>query len=348
MAVDHPAGLPRGQILTGDAATHMATLPSSTIDTIVTSPPYFRLRDYNATDQIGLEASVDEWVSDLQVVTRQAERLLVPTGTLWLNLGDAYSTHPREGAPRKSLLGAPERLLLALIEDGWVVRNKVIWAKSNPIPSSVTDRLSCTYEVVYSLTRRAAYFFDLHAIRTPHTSRPKPRLDGRGPKKGTDKLRPTWLGPNADGDSGLANLHRRGLAGHPLGKNPGDVWTISTSRYRGAHFATYPPALVERILRAACPEQRCVRCRTPWSRPIRRLGATATRLALRPDCHCHADHESGLVLDPFMGAGTTAVAAEALGRDWMGIELNPEYVALANHRIASTRPSNQSKGGDYA
>ena len=131
----------RNVILNGDARTILQSLPADSIDTVVTSPPYFRLRDYGAERQIGLEPTVQDWVSELVATSREIGRVLVPTGTYWLNLGDAYSTHAREGAPRKSLLGAPERLLLALIDDGWTVRNKIVWAKPNPIPSSVTDRL---------------------------------------------------------------------------------------------------------------------------------------------------------------------------------------------------------------
>lgn len=324
--------LSRNRILLGDALARLADLPEATIDCVVTSPPYFRLRDYGQAEQLGLEGHVDEWVAQLRDVAREVGRVLVPTGTFWLNLGDSYSTHPREGAPRKSLLAAPERLLLALLADGWTVRNKIIWRKPNTIPSSVRDRLSTRYEVIYLLTRSARYFFDLDALRVPHTSVAKPRVRRR---KGD--ARPAWLGPNSDGDGGLAAMHAAGIVGHPLGKNPGDVWDIAVSRYRGAHFATYPVELVERMLRAGCPEARCVACRQPHRRAVRRLGQTATRLALAPTCGCQTAAEPGFVLDPFMGSGTTAVAAERLGRDWTGIELNPGYIDLARQRLAAER-----------
>lgn len=326
---------PRNLTLTGDALTRLSGLPTSSIDCVVTSPPYFRLRNYGHDQQLGLEAHVEQWVGQLRAVMAEAARVLVPTGTVWLNLGDAYSTHPREGAPRKSLLLAPERLLLALSTDGWIIRNKIVWAKTNTIPSSVKDRLSTTHEYIYLLSRQPKYFFDLDAIRLPHTSRPpKPRPDTKRTPKSP---RPDWLGPNSDGDSGLDALHRGGFVGHPLGKNPGDVWALSVSGFRGAHFATYPEHLIERMLRAGCPEQRCMICRAPWIRPVRRLGQLATRLALHANCACDAASEPGLVLDPFIGSGTTAVVAERLHRDWLGIELSPEYVALAQKRLNAAR-----------
>lgn len=322
----------RNQLLLGDAITRLRSLPDEMVDSIVTSPPYFRLRNYGHEEQLGLEGHVDEWVDGLRALLREAARVLVPTGTVWLNLGDSYSTHAKEGAPRKSLLMAPERLALALSADGWVIRNKIVWAKTNTIPTSVTDRLATKYEVIYLLVRSTGYYFDLDSLREPHVSRqPKPRKDARGPG------RPDWLGPNSDGDRGLAALHAAGLQGHPLGKNPGDVWQLAVSSYRGAHFATFPVKLAERMVLAGTPEARCISCRTAYERPVRRLGAVATRLALQAMCACDGASEPGLVLDPFMGSGTTAIAAERIGRDWLGIELNREYVALAEERIRSER-----------
>ncbi len=287
-----------GRILVGNAVERLRDLPEASIDCIVTSPPYFRLRDYGVEGQLGLEGHVDQWVEELRTVAKGLRRVLKPTGTFWLNLGDTYSTHQREGAPPKSLLGGPERLLLALVEDGWTVRNKIIWAKTNPMPSSVTDRLSTTHEYIYLLTKSPRYAFNLDAIRQPHRSRPPRRRAESRPGKyaaGTPAL-----GPNSDGDDGLRALKARGKVGHPLGKNPGDVWHSATAHYKGAHFATYPESLVRRIIRAGCP----------------------------PD---------GVVLDPFMGAGTTAVVAETEGRQWIGIELNPDFVTQAEVRLARAR-----------
>lgn len=319
------------RILVGDAREQLRQLPDGFVDCVVTSPPYFQLRNYQRDGQLGLEERVDLWVTNLRAVLSDASRVLMATGTVWLNLGDRYSTG-REGAPAKSLLLGPERLALALIEDGWLVRNKIVWAKRNPMPSPVRDRLSCTWEVVYLLVRQRDYFFDLDAVRVPHTS-----------TKGAAKTSRAWSVPPAwrvspSSNSGLDELSASGRVGHPLGKNPGDVWHLSTGSYRGPHHAVFPVALIERPITAGCPERRCSRCRCPWRRPtIRRLGHLAVRGKLQPTCGCRASSEPGLVLDPFIGSGTTALAAEQHGRNWLGIELNPDFARLATARIRAAR-----------
>lgn len=320
---------PRNAILTGDALEHLRTLPDSSIDSVVTSPPYFRLRDYGAEGQLGLESHIDTWADQLRDVLRECHRVLVPTGTLWLNLGDSYSTHRHEGATRKSLLLGPERLAQLLVDDGWILRNKIVWAKPNTIPTSVRDRLATKHEAIYLLTKSPSYYFDLDSLREPHTSRPpRPRNAPTRPPG-----RPAWLGPSGDGDSGLAMLHAAGLRGHPLGKNPGDVWNVAVSRFRGAHFATYPEARARRMVLAGSPRMRCTSCLKPWTRRLIRNGLHAHRKPPRPSCSCDARAEPGLVLDPFIGSGTTAISTAKLGRDWLGIELNPAFVAMANQRI---------------
>lgn len=328
------------RIIVGDVRRELAKLPSEFADCIVTSPPYFRLRNYQHPGQLGLEEHVQLWVNELRGVLFEARRVLVPTGSLWLNLGDCYSTG-REGAPAKSLLLGPERLALALLEDGWLLRNKVVWAKLNPLPNPARDRLSCTWEVIYLLVRERDYFFDLNAIRVPHTSR----------RPASKSTRPVWSVPKAwrvtsAAHTGLDGLKAAGLPGHPLGKNPGDVWTLGTASFRGAHFATFPKKLIERPIKATCPERRCRRCRRPWQRPtVRTLGHLAIRDALQPTCDCGAASEPGVVLDPFIGSGTTAVAAEAHGRNWLGIEINPQFAALAEGRIAAARTARASEEG---
>jgi site-specific DNA-methyltransferase (adenine-specific) len=314
--------LPRNTILIGDATTRLRELPSASVNCAITSPPYFQLRNYQAPGQIGLEANVDGWVNALQPVFSEVARVLKPTGALWLNLGDSFSRHHRYGAPPKGLLLAPERLLLALVDDGWIVRNKVIWAKTNPLPSSVADRLTLTYEVVYFLVRSPRYFFNLDAIREPHRStaakRARPPLN----------LTPDWAGPLAATLGGLRRARAAGTPGHPLGKNPGDVWQIATHGYKGAHFATFPEALVRLPLLATCPQAVCTACEQPWQR----------KAELLVPCGCGAPTQPGVVLDPFFGSGTVGLAAQKLGRDWLGIELNPAYVRLAEARLAGARP----------
>lgn len=343
-APNPPNQVGRNTILTGDALDQLRTIPDASVDQVVTSPPYFRLRDYGSAGQLGLEAHVDTWADQLRAVLRECHRVLVPTGSLWLNLGDSYSTHPREGAARKSLLLAPERLAQLLIEDGWILRNKIVWAKPNTIPTSVRDRLATKHETIYLLTKSPAYYFDLDSLREPHTSKPpRPRQPSRpSAEPGRESTRPpnrpagrpAWLGPSSDDDEGLRKLHAAGIRGHPLGKNPGDVWNIAVSRFRGAHFATYPEALARRMILAGSPRMRCSVCRKPWTRRLIRQGQDAHRQPPRSTCTCAAGAEPGLVLDPFIGSGTTAIAAAKLGRDWLGIELNPDFVAMAHQRIS--------------
>jgi len=330
--------LPVGRIVAGDAAEELRRLPSASVDTVVTSPPYFMLRNYGSEGQIGLEGSVDGWVEHLQAVLREVARVLKPGGSLWLNLGDTYSRHERHGALPKGLVLAPERLLLALTGEGWMVRNKVVWAKPNPMPASVQDRLSTTWEPLYLLTRDRHYFFDLDAVRVA----PRSRLSGpsrvsEDTKYGErSKHRPAWSGPLAGSNSGLEKMKARGASSHPLGKNPGDVWTIPTAAYRGAHFATFPEALIERPLLATCPERVCRACGTAWRRAriMQRLGSIALHGELRKSCSCgDRAWQPGVVLDPFMGAGTVGVVASRLHRRWVGIELNPDFAALARERI---------------
>jgi site-specific DNA-methyltransferase (adenine-specific) len=333
-------GLPRNQIIIGDAALRLADLPANSVDTVVTSPPYFALRDYGQPGQLGLESDIDHWVQNLLQVTTQVRRVLKPSGAFWLNLGDSYSHHPREGAAKKSLLMGPARLAIAMIRDGWILRNHVVWAKTNPMPSNVTDRLSATYESVFFFTKSACYFFDLDAIRVPHK-------DDRGhasryPKAGRTYPPPESLPRRSDRaqnfNSGLAKIGATDLPGHPLGKNPGDVWPIATASFHGKHFATFPTRLVERPLLATCPERICQECGGPWERSRqRRKGRWLAIGPLKATCNCRAAWQPGIVLDPFFGAGTVAIAAEGHRRDWLGVELNPDYAKLALGRLAAWR-----------
>lgn len=352
-----PVDVPRNTVLLGDARTRLQELPAASIDCCVTSPPYYALRDYFVPGQIGLESSVDDWAKDLTAVMAEVGRMLKPAGSLWLNLGDSFSRHPKFGAPAKSLLAAPERLLLALMADGWIVRGKVIWSKPNPLPNSVADRLNMTYEVVYFLVRQPRYFFDLDAIREPHRS-----SAGR-PDTTADRETPAWAGPLASGSqAGLRRARAEGEPGHPLGKNPGSVWVIPTKGFRGPHFATFPPDLIRRPILATCPEAICTRCGRPWRRRV-----TVTRIPVGPQsrqprprdryvmrfkdrwhtvrnvgelipCGCNAPTVPGLVLDPFMGAGTVGIVAEKLGRDWLGVEISEVYRDMALQRIERERP----------
>jgi DNA modification methylase len=346
---------PTNTILIGDTLEQLRTLPDASVDCVITSPPYFLLRDYGVAGQIGLEATVEEWVAKLRAVFAEVARVLTPTGAIWVDVGDSYSRHPRYGAPAKGLLLAPERLLLALVEDGWIVRNRAVWQKANPMPSSVTDRFAATYDNVYFLVRSPRYYFDLDAVRIPHTSR------GSRSEKPEPTKRPDWAGPLAGSNSGLHRARLAGIPGHVLGKNPGDVWRIATANYRSAHFATFPQALIERPLLATCPLKVCLVCGASWKpgpgktyvlgerKPAATVETYVRRYPnrwrvlrqpgpLEPGCTCNGATRPGLVLDPFMGSGTVALVAERHRRDWIGIEINPRYVKLAWKRLGRKPP----------
>ncbi|MFI0411806.1 DNA-methyltransferase [Actinomadura sp. 3N508] len=318
----------------------LAGLPASSVDCVITSPPYFALRDYGQPEQLGLEADIDAWVQNLLTIAAEVRRVLKAGGSFWLNLGDSYAHHPREGAAKKSLLMGPERLALAMLRAGWILRNRVVWAKTNPMPSNVTDRLSVTHESVFFFTKSARYFFDLNAIRVPHKddrahAGRHTKSDRSYPPKGVLPRR-TDRGHNIN--SGLTKLGADDTPGHPLGKNPGDVWPIGTASYHGNHFATFPSKLVERPLLATCPARICEQCGQAWQRSKQRLhGRLLATGAWRPACACNAGWHPGIVLDPFFGAGTVALAAEMHERDWLGVELNPTYAELALGRLAAWR-----------
>jgi site-specific DNA-methyltransferase (adenine-specific) len=323
--------LPRNKILTGDARCVLAGLLPESVDCCVTSPPYANaLRDYGAAGQLGQEPSLSEYVASLRDVLAEVSLVLKPAGSLWLNVGDAYAKQSRQGAAVGSLLLAPQRIALALSADGWIVRNVVVWHKPNPLPQSAADRLSPTYEVVIFATKSRRYFFDLDAIRVPHRS-----ADRIG------RARRTELGRRYQGNNtGLGRLKAAGRVGNARGKNPGDLWTIPTAVDRLSHQATFPEALIERPILATCPERICVQCDRAWTRPTR-IRSRRTSEGMRHTrevgelrrCDCFAPSRPGVVLDPFMGTGTTVVVAERLHRDWLGIELNPRYARMATDRL---------------
>jgi DNA modification methylase len=220
--------------------------------------------------------------------------------------------------------------LLALLTDGWLIRGKVVWAKTNPLPESAADRLSRTHEYLYHLVRRPRYFFDLDSIRQLHRSAGRARAGAGVLYQG--------------GNSGLVSLKAAGRVGKPRGKNPGDVWTIATASDRLGHQATFPPALIEPAIRASVPERICEQCDAAWTRPTRILtvhsaeGSRSVRkVGELARCDCFAPSRPGVVIDPFCGTNTVGLVAERLGRDWLGIELNRRYIDLANARLARAR-----------
>jgi DNA modification methylase len=263
--------------LQGDCRDIFKTLPDESVHCVVTSPPYWGLRDYGHGEQIGLEPTPEAYVATMVEVFREVRRVLRKDGTLWLNLGDSFKD--------KNLIGMPWRVAFALQTDGWYLRQDIIWAKPNPMPESVTDRCTKAHEYIFLLSKSPRYYYDQDAIREEIKAGSGIRMraskhDGcRG-----DKIK----NPTAD----ITLKHYQEIKG----ANRRSVWEIDTQPFREAHFATFPPALIEPCVMAGCPK-------------------------------------GGTVLDPFGGAGTTGMVADRLQRDAIIIELNPDYAAMAELRL---------------
>lgn len=381
----------RNRILIGDVLDMLASLPDESVHCVVTSPPYWGLRDYGVAGQIGLEPTIDEYLARMVAVFREVRRVLRRDGTLWLNMGDSYagswgaqgrqgksgelagrsgcaarliaaaakresgtsSLSQTPGLKAKDLVGQPWRLALALQADGWWLRSDIIWAKPNPMPSSVTDRPGVAHEYVFLLTKSAKYFYDAEAVRVPAADVTiKDRVD-------TGRFRADRGFPGAPSAGGgrLGDRNTRSLR---------SVWTIPVGGFPGAHFATFPPALVEPCIKAGTSQRGvCAQCGAPWGREVDKVfvrqqdvseerayhrpgsldpssgwagtprGTThTTTTGWRPGCTCATrETRPAVVLDPFLGSGTTALVALTMGRDFVGIELNPEYAAMAQRRI---------------
>ena len=278
------------RLIVGDCLEILPGLEAESVQCVVTSPPYWGLRDYGVAGQMGLEATPDEYVAKMVAVFREVRRVLRDDGTLWLNLGDSFNG--------KQLVGMPWRLAFALQADGWYLRSDIIWAKPNPMPESVTDRPTKSHEYVFLLSKSARYYYDQEAISEP--------TDGRSWHDVTGPPRVGVPGQTKQDGHGRrhAGFNGRYFSGPPPStRNARSVWAIATQPFPGAHFATFPEALARRCVLAGCPE-------------------------------------GGVVLDPFAGSGTVGVVCKATGRDFLGIELSPKYVAMAERRIAKA-PSQQ-------
>jgi DNA modification methylase len=387
------------RIINADVLAGLAELPDESVHCVVTSPPYFGLRCYGMDGQIGLEATPEAFVARMVEVFREVRRVLRTDGTCWLNLGDSYSggktgradtgpadlarraaaygtgagvaAGPREFAQRavpdglkpKDLIGIPWRVALALQADGWWLRSDVIWSKPNPMPESVTDRPTKSHEYLFLLTKAERYFFDAEAIKEPTLS-----LDPSHPS-----FRPNSAAIAANGRKEFANKHAMTARNYdPAGRNCRSVWTIATAPFAEAHFATFPPELPERCIKAGTSEKGCcAKCGAPWERAAvttfnhaaaekiaqrRRVSFDASRndpafhqlsgiekarlrkvedRGFSPSCACDAPAVPCTVLDPFGGAGTTGLVADRIQRNAVLIELNPEYAAMAEKRIAN-------------
>lgn len=324
--------MPTARVLIGDVRQRLAELPDCSVQTCVTSPPYWGLRDYGHDGQIGLEQTPDEYVAGLVEVFREVRRVLADDGTLWLNLGDSYNNRTKvrttshqpalngfqddnwaeraaqggirmsltqNGLKEKDLVGIPWRVAFALQSDGWWLRQDIIWAKPNPMPESVTDRCTKAHEYVFLLTKSARYFYDAAAIAEPFLHAPMQEEAKRRKAAGPLPVGDYMAGSGRHDGGGYTG--GVGFASAKDTRNKRDVWTIATKPYAGAHFAVMPEALAEPCILAG-------------SRP------------------------GDLVLDPFTGSGTVGVVALRHDRDFIGTELNPEYAALAEARIYDDGP----------
>lgn len=348
-------------VICGDALTELRKMPSGSVDCCVTSPPYYGLRNYGIEGQIGLEKSPEAYVARLVEVFREVRRVLANDGTLWLNLGDSYAAgktgradadrpngslhaigsrggnsekliESTQGAKQrpvpcglkpKDLIGIPWRMAFALQADGWYLRSDIIWAKDNPMPESVTDRPTRSHEYIFLFAKSERYYYDHESVKEPavstHSSGNGFKRDCRlsysdenGPRGNEQQWRPTGRGGvNAfpgqghfrEGLSGPANREGRDMrdVGASDSRNKRDVWHVSTKPYPEAHFATFPEELIAPCILAGC-------------------------------------REGGVVVDPFSGAGTTGVVALKANRNFIGIELNPKYVAMARRRLHGVAP----------
>jgi DNA modification methylase len=404
------------RIIQGDCIAGMRTLPDGCIQTCITSPPYFALRDYSGgKEEIGQEDTVEGYVQKMVEVFREVRRILRDDGTVWLNLGDSYmsakgcSPPPQtlgkgaaDGQPKdfvppnrkdqkglkdKDLIGIPWRVAFALQADGWYLRQDIVWSKPNPMPESVTDRCTKSHEYIFLLSKKKHYYFDHEVIREPAALTTHARslrgvsdthknVDGAPgqPPHSMNKPRTNARAFGAKVQEGT----KRGDVGNTFvdtGKrNKRSVWTITTKPFRGAHFATYPKDLITPCVLAGTSEHGCCsKCGAPWERQVESTriarnelppedpryrpntykgaygeingkgdaGYNSTKtLGWAASCKCKdAEVVPCTVFDPFTGSGTTAVVALQHGRNYIGTELNPQYIKIAESRIADEVPN---------
>lgn len=301
-------------LLIGDCRDVLITLPAQSMHCCVTSPPYFGLRDYGAAGQIGLEPTPAGYVAELVAVFREVRRVLRDDATLWLNLGDSYANDGKSGGKTggkqayldeasllrngrekrvtglkpKDLIGIPWRVAFALQADGWYLRQDIIWSKPNPMPESVTDRCTKAHEYIFLMSKSARYFYDAQAIAETVVDSTVERLAQDLEKQAGSNRVPG----KTNGNMKAVGYEKR---------NKRSVWEVTTQPFTDAHFATFPPDLIEPCIKAGCPA-------------------------------------GGTVLDPFAGAGTTGLVADRLQRHALLIELNPDYAGMAGQRTTDDAP----------
>lgn len=293
------------KIIQGDCRFVLKTIESSTVNCCVTSPPYYGLRDYGMSGQLGLEPTPEEYVANLVSVFREVWRVMKDDGVVWLNLGDSYNGsggasgdynagglreeqprypgHRVDGLKPKDMIGIPWRVAFALQADGWYLRQDIIWHKPNPMPESVSDRCTKSHEYIFLLSKSSRYYFNSESIKE------KASPDTSVRDRDNTKLN------NCPGRTKMGGLKVNDYEF----RNKRSVWTIATQPCKESHFATFPKDLIRPCIKAGCPVD-------------------------------------GIVIDPFLGSGTTACVCIEENRKYLGIELNPEYIKIAQKRINST------------
>ncbi len=370
----------RDTIIQGDTLTVLKTLPANLVDCVVTSSPYWGLRDYGVPGQLGLESTIGEYISNMTAVFEEVWRVLKDTGTLWLNMGDGYVNHsmPGGGDPTigkrnigdskyqptivdglkpKDLIGQPWRLAFALQAAGWYLRSDIIWHKPNPMPESVTDRPTKSHEYIFLLTKKAKYFYDAEAIKEAPQRTTEVNWKDSDIKKYSEKC-----DKRMERQGSYKDWNKYKITSAVNARNKRTVWTIATQPYSEAHFATFPEKLVEPCIRAGTSERgNCAECGKSWVRVVEKIdpprrdvnseypgrqtiatqkykhdesGPVKNTIGWKPSCSCDTEEiVSPIVLDPFFGSGTVGLVAKKLNRDYIGIELNPEYIEMAEKRI---------------
>lgn len=379
------------RIIIGDVRDGLRSLAAGSVQCCVTSPPYWGLRDYGVDGQIGLESTPEAFVAKMVEVFREVRRVLRDDGTLWLNIGDSYSGNATSGGAGKqdtncrianvpTKLGKPKdlcmipwRVALALQADGWWIRSVIVWAKKSPMPESVTDRPTSSWEPIFLLAKSERYFYDAEAVKEALNADTvsKIRQCMATPPDKTQYKQNAAVAHIGGGSTVSPNAAWRDaekLERMLSGRNQRNVWHLGPEPYAEAHFATFPTEIPRRAIRAGTSEKGCCpACGAPWERVVERTAytpktvpvgvrnvdssrgdkvrklsgkeyneqASARTVGWEPGCACPpAEPVPCVVLDPFLGSGTTIAAARQLGRHGVGCELNPAYADMARVRIA--------------
>ena len=369
----------RWGIYQGDALAVLRSMDTASVHCIVTSPPYWGLRHYGVAGEYGAEPTIAEYVETLTNVFREARRVLRSDGNLWLNLGDSYigsgkgitnlngsgkwkrnrgrhinSTMGTNGSvsttelKRKDLAGIPWRVAFALQDDGWYLRRDIIWWKTNPTPEAVKDRPTASHEYIFLMSPSPFYYYDGDAIAEPTADAPTASRGQNGTGDWTPQRWP-GIGPKHGDARGRVQEDYELMKTHPT-RNKRDVWIVPTKGYRSKHIAVFPEDLIAPCILAGTSEYGvCRECESPWRRLTpqeeRMLEPDYTGAGWLPTCDCAGGLvKPAVVLDPFCGSGTTGVVALRHGRDFFGIELNPEYISESANRIrTSLEPGPQLK-----